>query len=76
MAYSNSHKLMEGADNLDLIPCKTVNALECGFTFKIMKTDNVFSNVVWKTIKEYFFQNSINNSEEHVCSVYAKGLSK
>lgn len=37
MAYSNSHKLMEGADNLDLISYKTVNALECGFIFEIMK---------------------------------------
>lgn len=37
MAYSNSHKLMEGADNLDLISYKTVNALECGLIFEIMK---------------------------------------
>lgn len=37
MAYSNSHKLMEGADNLCLMPYKTANALECGFTFEIMK---------------------------------------
>lgn len=38
---------MEGADNLDLISYKTVNALECGFIFEIMKLITILFSAMW-----------------------------
>lgn len=37
MTNIKSHKLMEGADNLDLIPCERANTLGYGFRVELRK---------------------------------------
>lgn len=54
MTISNSHKLMEGANNPDLICYKRARALGCGFRFALRKLMK-FSSMRYGKQKRFLF---------------------